>query len=93
MNELRPPQQCRVTIAGATYNDSTAVSENHMLTWRGEINRRCDPEKDDLWKLYAGAKWCWIELSDIQILGREPGSHTVSEMNKNGDCWPPAEKA
>lgn len=90
----RPPKQCRVAISGLCYIDGTSVNENHLLTWRGDIQRRTDPEKPDLWKLYSSDDlWVWVEEDYLEILGRTPGSHTVKEQIENGEpfgqiIWP-----
>lgn len=85
MNIERPPKQCRLICYGMAYNDETEVMPNHILEWRGEISRRANPEKDDLWKLYAPDKrWVWSTVSDIEILGRTPGNHTLQEWIDSG---------
>lgn len=63
------------------YNDGKTVDPNHILEWRGDMSRRADPDKDDIWKLYAfKERWVWANRSDIEILGRTPGCHTFREM-------------
>jgi len=80
----RPPLQCRV-MSESYYNDGSIVTDSHILTWMGEIQRRADPEKDDQWKLCAPSrKYVWTEVGDIQILGRTPGSHYLKEWLDNG---------
>ena len=81
MSDERPPKQCRLICIGMAYNDGKTVEPHHVLEWRGELTRRANPEKDDMWKLYApGERWVWADRSDIEILGRTPGNHTVREM-------------
>ena len=84
--QLRPPQQCRAIVYGATYNDGTEVSMNHVLEWKGLLWIRCNPEKDDIYRLHASEeKWTELCGHEFEVLGRTPGAHTLQEKLKDPD--------
>lgn len=80
---IRPPQQVRIICYGMTYSDGSDVSPNHLLEWRGSVSIRADHHKDDTWELHTGdGRTVECGLSDIEIMGRTPGCHTVQEWAK-----------
>jgi len=83
-NKEIPPQQCHLICEGYCYNDDKPVEVDHILEWRGELTKRYNPDKDDILKLYSkDEKFTSAGHSDIVMLGRTPGVHTVSEMIHN----------
>ena len=81
----QPPQTCRLTVYGCALEDGTEILPSHNLEWRGEVNIRYCPDKDNLMKLYAGKSHLWCEVSCIELLGRPDKSFSLSEAAKRGE--------
>jgi hypothetical protein len=76
-----PPLQCRVRVGGLCYEDGTEIEENHLLTWKGGIQVRYNPDLDDEWTMYSeSGKKAFVQAGDFEILGRKDGIYSLSDL-------------
>lgn len=58
-----PPRRCRLRSPTSTLPAGT------LLTWEGQINRRTNPDKDDVWVLHTDdGTAVWLDTSDFEII-------------------------